>query len=273
MATEASVLSLLLERGDEGALLAVLTSLASLDPACLVAAACTCRHLRTLLDSSHSPWAAAVEADWRGKLYVSAEARQLLADGEPRRALACARLDARRNVLREDELISLPWRFRFKATAGADWTQLDRWWRGKQASRVLFSADGRVQRVDADENDFLADVDIRWCWARIGASFTPDAEAERGQLLRLRVDGRAVPSYEVSRTRNWGWVMESVWGMYCSFEPPARAEESQDPQTRVDVDGRWPALQAMEAAMFNAGLDPLGADYEAEGDEEAVADE
>ena len=61
--------------------------------------------------------------------------------------------------------------------------------------------------------------------------------------------------------------MESVWGMYSSCEPPVRAAP-QDPELRVDEDGEWPVLQAMEAAMFNAGIETLGGDYDSGDDDE-----
>jgi hypothetical protein len=46
---------------------------------------------------------------------------------------------------------------------------------------------------------------------------------ETGSYVRFSVGGRDVPTYSVRRspTGNWGFVMESCWGIYASFELPA----------------------------------------------------
>lgn len=45
-----------------------------------------------------------------------------------------------------------------------------------------------------------------------------------GSYIRLTVGGRDVPTYVVRRspTGNWGFVLESLWGVYASFELPPR---------------------------------------------------
>jgi hypothetical protein len=47
-----------------------------------------------------------------------------------------------------------------------------------------------------------------------------------GSYIRFSVSGREVPTYVCRRspTDNWGFVMESCWGVYTSFELPPRPE-------------------------------------------------
>jgi len=52
-----------------------------------------------------------------------------------------------------------------------------------------------------------------------------------GSYLRFSVGGREVPTYSVRRSPlgNWGFVMESCWGVYASFElPPKRSFRQLD---------------------------------------------
>ena len=53
--------------------------------------------------------------------------------------------------------------------------------------------------------------------------------------MRITVGGRDVPTYVVRRspTGNWGFIMESCWGLYESFE---LATQRQD----VESDGSQP---------------------------------
>ena len=56
-----------------------------------------------------------------------------------------------------------------------------------------------------------------------------------GSYLRFSVGGREVPTYSVRRspTGNWGFVMESCWGLYASFElPPKQSAQQQRQQQR-----------------------------------------
>jgi hypothetical protein len=43
-----------------------------------------------------------------------------------------------------------------------------------------------------------------------------------GSYIRINIGGRDVPTYSVSRSKsgNWGFVMESCWGVWASFELP-----------------------------------------------------
>jgi hypothetical protein len=244
-----SALALLLSCGSEAPLVCVLSFL---DARSLAHAACVSR---ALCAAAAAPplWHAACAADWAGKAYVPAAAHALRASGDPAGAFRLARADARRDALTHDELLSLPWRFRFKAAAGGEWTARDPFWRGAPPTRVAFRADGTVLRtagdnananapadVNADATAAAAagagtpvwpDVPIIWRWARFGAGRHAAAPAAaRGTLLRCRVAGRDVPTYAVSRhAPSWGWLMQSCWGLYTSWDmPPLGADATLD---------------------------------------------
>lgn len=69
----------------------------------------------------------------------------------------------------------------------------------------------------------------------------------QGSYLRFSVGGREVPTYSVRRspTGNWGFVMESCWGLYASFELPPKQSAQQRRQQqrrrlrRTESGARW----------------------------------
>jgi hypothetical protein len=71
-------------------------------------------------------------------------------------------------------------------------------------------------------------------------------ERPEGSYVRFSVAGRDVPTYCVRRspTNNWGFIMESCWGVYASFELPKRMVHSlRRRHLRLrraqDADGNW----------------------------------
>ncbi|KAL3916863.1 MAG: hypothetical protein SGILL_004985 [Bacillariaceae sp.] len=60
------------------------------------------------------------------------------------------------------------------------------------------------------------------------------APRPNGSYIRLTVGGRDVPTYVCRRspTGNWGFVMESCWGVMCSFELPPRPKEDRHRRRR-----------------------------------------
>jgi hypothetical protein len=127
--------------------------------------------------------------------------------------------DAVRDTLTDDELCATIWWFRFKESAGQDWIRDDPWHRGGQAVRMVFLRDGRVVNVPTNNNNaaqLLAGLVISWQWIEWPAR-------GRGAYLRLTVSGRDVPTYIVRRfAPNWGFLMENCWGVFASFELPAK---------------------------------------------------
>ena len=80
---------------------------------------------------------------------------------------------------------------------------------------------------------------------------------ELGSYLRMTVGGRDVPTYALRRspTNNWGFVMESCWGIFASFELPPKLEISstrecdmQDASLNISNDLQW-----REAFLYNVG--------------------
>ena len=63
-----------------------------------------------------------------------------------------------------------------------------------------------------------------------------------GSYIRLTVGGRDVPTYAVRRspTQNWGFVMESCWGLYASFDLPRKPmdDDYDDNRSMICQDGR-----------------------------------
>ena len=192
---------------------------------------------------------------WSQKAHVSKDAYSLLDCGNARKAFYVAGREAvsRHSIFRR-ELIFDPntkegtiWSFRFKATAGSEWTSRDPWWTGGgKARETVFLEDGRVMQYirdkdDADasmlENDCLilpfqdaenrsTGLDIRWRFI-----FHPMDLPKRpeGAYLRLAIAGRDVPTFIVHRspTGNWGFVMENCWGVYASF-PLAQRRQADE---------------------------------------------
>ena len=76
-------------------------------------------------------------------------------------------------------------------------------------------------------------------------------DAPHGRFLRCSVYGRDVPTYVASRHHNWGWILQSCWGLYTSWElPPAGTDPSlEDANLAVTVETQW-----QEAIKYNAGV-------------------
>jgi hypothetical protein len=258
----ASALSLLVAAGDAAALAAVLSNLGAED---LGRVCCVCRTLR-LAASSPPLWSALCASEWAAKTYVAPGAREALdAGGDAYAAFRLARADAARCALTDAELTSLPWRFRFKAEAGPEWVARDPYWRsgGGAASRVAFFADGRLRRTPPPSEQERGqqqqppwpDATITWRWARFGAGRS--GGATRGALLRCCVEGAPVPTYAVRRhPAHWGWLMESCWGLYTSFEPPPPGEDPLMDDEGLTVTAE---VQSREAHAYNIGF-PLDED-------------
>ena len=197
-------------------------------------------------------------------------------------AYKLAVIDAKqRNEITERELCGLTWSFRFKETAGQDWTASDPWWNGSNALKMIFLPDGRIKQVDAsctiNMNDNkkrsslslslnqyhstssrgrsspMESIDMRWRFITAPLDLSP---RPIGGYLRLSVGGREVPTYVVRRspTGNWGFVMESCWGVYSSFDMPCRgsAHKLEDDDLLVTNLRQW-----REALLYNNGANKL----------------
>lgn len=211
---------------------------AFLKPRDLLHLGTTNREFYNFCKSNASGWDAFCERLWHDKIYVSQSARQ-----NPSKILAYQEsiLDSKRSYITMEELCyetsKIIWSFRFKASAGTDWTSVDPWHNGRPCRKVVFLRDGRVQWVvvpttneDAtttslqmDETVRFTDPPTRMTWRFLTRPM--DLPSRRlGCYVRFNVGGRDVPTYAVSRspTANWGFVMESCWGIYGSFELPPK---------------------------------------------------
>ena len=134
----------------------------------------------------------------------------------------------------------------------------DPYWRpGGLASHIEFTRDGRLRRTPPPGEQVPAwpDATLTWRWARFGAGHVE--AAPRGALLRCHVEDAPVPTYAVRRHPDtWGWIMESCWGVYSSFEPPSQDE---DPFMNDDNLVVTANVQFREAFAYNAGF-PLDED-------------
>lgn len=202
---------------------------------------------RVLRERINHVWQELCERTWADKLHVVPEARELRVSGNPRGALRLSLAEAARTRLTEKELTGTEWRFRFKAQAGEHWQRFDPYWSKGEAMRVRFEAmpvagsgQGRVVRVKNGEA--VEDFGLRWRWGECGGHRTVQAV----------INGSRVPQYHISRhPRNWGWIMQSCWVVYMSFEMPRPGVEPalDDDGLVVDVDS-----QRHEAAQYNMGV-------------------
>lgn len=178
------------------------------------------------------------------------------------------------------------WSFRFKESAGSDWTTMDPWYNGLPCRKMVFLRDGSVQQyVTTNSTDDIGDAasdsdssQIELTRPNFG-NLVPlgDENTTRRQLppgrlieppltmswrfltrpmdlperpfgsyLRFSVGGRDVPTYSIRRspTGNWGFLMESCWGVYTSFEMPPRQSPRQRRRLRRTEGGaRWVEIQ------------------------------
>ena len=157
------------------------------------------------------------------------------------------------------------WSFRFKEAAGIDWTTADPWYNHQPSRRMVFLDDGSVkmyvsatndsesmeqsmddmeledsQPTDRDgnqnevpslddpqySNSMLQDPGAPMTWRFVNQPLDfPDRPT--GSYIRFSVFGREVPTYVCRRspTENWGFVFESCWGIYTSFQLPLRPKD------------------------------------------------
>ncbi|GKY98778.1 hypothetical protein MPSEU_000834000 [Mayamaea pseudoterrestris] len=227
-------------------------------------------------------WDMQCQTLWHDKIHVCPVAK--LQTYNRREAYLNSLIDAKtRNHVHREELVYHPntrvgtiWSFRFKESAGTDWTRVDPWYNGKTPRQFVFLENGLVQQyVPAPEstaNSLLgneeahADLVQPQCQTASAAALhrqtaAPAADTAAaatitdppspmtwrfltrpmdlptrplGSYIRLTVGGRDVPTYSVRRspTGNWGFIMESCWGLYASFELPPKQGEHDEQAAR-----------------------------------------
>mmetsp|Transcript_8083 Transcript_8083/g.17089 ORF Transcript_8083/g.17089 Transcript_8083/m.17089 type:complete len:563 (+) Transcript_8083:156-1844(+) len=233
-------------------------------------------------------WAHHCKLIWSSKVIICSGARALLDTSNSNdsrmmktqtnamEAYKSSLVDAKaRNEIKVDELCfdnssdesGLVWSFRFKESAGLDWTSWDPWWNGKAARKVVFLRDGTMLQshpegrivVKVHNRVPLYDVFSERVARRRGVEIEPPRiemkwrfvsrpldfpDRPQGAYIRVSVGGRDVPTYVIRRSPNgnWGFLMESCWGIYASFElaPHATATRSSRRRLRRTRNGsRW----------------------------------
>jgi hypothetical protein len=243
---------------------------------------------RLIASKDESGWRQVCQSVWSKKAFVLKEARLLYQSREAMRAFQLSIYDAQhRDELRPEELCFDPgtgegvvWDFRFKETAGANWTAFDPWWTGGKARKMVFLINGTVkqiiqtegsstftlyppfrdmhheatQRIEGHTEASLSHLEMRWRFVDQPMDLP---KRPSGSYLRLTADGRDVPTYVVrrSRTGDWGFVIESCWGVYSSTSLPRRQLLDTPPpirRTRMGLrrtrDGaRWLNVEGIES--------------------------
>jgi len=230
----------------------------------------TNKYYQTACRQDAAGWTRLCHDTWRHKVHVLPAARR---EPNHRRAYQMALLDARDRywVLPEELCYDTPnqtvWSFRFKESAGTDWTNTDPWYRGRPCRQLAFLRDGRVREVVQTNNDTdtdttapttttLVDPPLRMTWRFLTRPMDLPHRPQRGAYVRLTVGGRDVPTYKCRRspTHNWGFVLESCWGVYASFPLPPRGATNalQDDALRLTNEIQW-----REAFLYNVGARTL----------------
>lgn len=228
--------------------------------------ACT-TELCDAVSRDNAGWTEQCKRLWLKKANVCSIARDLIsrsnmfirkeASSEMCAAMAAYTLaihdSATRNEISREELCfdeasnndaAVVWSFRFKESAGHDWTSWDPWWNGQDARKLVFLRDGtvlqghpkgyghsvatlngtelydvfserNVQRDDAEVP--TPRIEMKWRFVNHSLDLPP---RPNGAYVRITVGGRDVPTYVVRRSHNgnWGFILESCWGIYASYE-------------------------------------------------------
>ena len=111
-----------------------------------------------LCNASRSPviWNRLLDQLWRCKSLIPDHCRALRAEGRPLDAYRQSLADSTRCIIQMEELSDCRWSFRFKQSAGEQWTDQDPWWQQLPARTVQFLPDGVLrweQQLDGAQGD------------------------------------------------------------------------------------------------------------------------
>jgi hypothetical protein len=223
---------------------------------------------RDLASTGAAGWEGLCHYLWKDKVHIPPAAAN---HPDPMAAYRLSFLDSRlRDYITRDELTYDPhtkiggtiWSFRFKESAGSDWTSFDPWYNGLPCRKLVFLRDGTVKEYTERENDDdgpqaqlenpqfhrsarvqLVDPPMSMTWRFLVKPLDLPARPT-GSYIRFTVGGRDIPTYVVRRspTLNWGFLMESCWGVYASFELPkqiGRRRGRRRVRRYQDTAGNW----------------------------------
>ena len=239
------------------------------------------RHLNVLASRNDAGWENICRQLWSRKVHVPAS---IISNASCMQAYHESIRDARqRQELTLEELCYDPdqqtgtiWSFRFKECAGVDWTSADPWHCGLPCRKMVLLKDGSVKfyvpsassesslpelvsprfgNQGDDNNDNagsnpqpsgrLVPPPLSMSWRLLTRPMDMPARP-LGSYVRFSVGGREVPTYSVRRspTGNWGFVMESCWGLYGSFElPPKQQVAERRRLRRTEMGAMWVEVQ------------------------------
>ena len=244
---------------------------------------CLNNSFRTLASKNSAGWSNLCQRLWETKVHVSPAA---VSTTDSMTAYRMSIQDARnRNHVEPHEFVFDPetrtgtiWSFRFKEAAGTDWTSWDPWYQGQPCRKMVFLQDGIVKEYhpqeDSDDASLedppfsermgnMVDPPIPMSWRYVTRPLDMPARPQ-GSYIRFSVAGRDVPTYCVRRspTKNWGFIMESCWGVYASFELPKRL-----PNIRRQIHFRLRRAQDALGNWFNIEVEASD-EEEQEGEED-----
>ncbi|KXS10617.1 hypothetical protein M427DRAFT_467474 [Gonapodya prolifera JEL478] len=136
-------------------------------------------------------WSALCDMLWEGKVFVPEKFRELR-DSDPRRAYVESLIDSRRFIITKEELLFLPWHFRFKSSAGEHFTDEDPWWNHLPPRVRRFLPDHTIEGLAVPG----------WKWRFVDTS--GGVRGPRGAFVRV---GRT-PASVLSRHR-WVFKLET----------------------------------------------------------------
>lgn len=247
------------------------------------------RYLRDLASRNEAGWEKLCSRLWCNKIHSPASPRAPSLPSHYMDIYHTSIEDAhqRQHVIMEevcydpDNHTGTIWSFRFKESAGADWTNTDPWYNNLPCRKMVFLKDGSVRQyvpaekatlrsssssVSSDSESSLPELispnfgslphaapnhhiphgrlihpPVSMSWRFLTRPMDLPSRPY-GSYVRFSVAGREVPTYSVRRspTGNWGFVMESCWGFYASFEmPPKQRSPERGRLRRTETGAQW----------------------------------
>lgn len=201
---------------------------------------------REVASRNEAGWISLCKRLWNDKIHIPRQATSAQEHAMTAYRISVQDAENRQDITMEEfcylvsEQKGTIWSFRFKKSAGDDWTSNDPWYRGGQEKLMVFLADNTVKQFIPNNSNEMKSLTIpifaqldagvlvdpfgRVTWRWVEHPMDLPRRQATGSYLRLQVSGRDVPTYVVRRspTGNWGFILESCWGVYASFPLPPK---------------------------------------------------
>lgn len=209
---------------------------------------------------NNSAWERQCEQYWGDKTFIPKEARNLITQLKAYDAFRLAYIDSHRTRISYEELIDLTWNFRFKKDAGEAFLSIDPWQNGQSALISRFAPNEQQREIttelhaDPVINEVLREVHRDWRFVDKDGKALPTHEGCRSGFVRGTVNGADTPTYVVSRHSNWGFILQSCWVVFTSWDMVLKHDqENYDPELDDDNMAITIETQRAEAAQYNFG--------------------